>query len=69
MTTYRIYAEFNNETEREIIIKNTKAAALAVQEFFVSEHKEYLTFCTLFYYDEIEKCEFAVNSKFDVNEY
>ena len=69
MATYRIYSEFNNETEREIIIKNTKAAALAVQEFFVSENKEDLTFCNLSVWcNEMESFE-AVNSKFDINEY
>ena len=66
MKTYRIHAEFNNETEREIKIKNTKAAALAVQEFFISENKNNLTVCLLSVWcDEMESFE-GVNSKFDL---
>ena len=66
MKNYRIHSEWNNGTERQIVIKNTKAAATAVQEFFIAENNDSLTVCLLSVWcDEMESFE-GVNSKFDL---
>ena len=63
MKTYRIFAEYNNGTEKEIIVNGTSSTAKAEMSLFLSTDKEDLCRANLSKWDSEEKCYFDVPCK------